>query len=116
MHIKGKKIVFIIKIIIEVFYLEILIDLIFLHYCGIGKIIKIRRTTRSIVDLFIQFEISHSLIFLGKITEVKVKSFNEDKAPIVKWEENGTIVVKNATKQNVILKLTSIKSFFGLHK
>jgi hypothetical protein len=52
MHIKGKKIVLIIKIIIEVFYLEILIDLIFLHYCDIGKIIKIRRTTRSIVDLF----------------------------------------------------------------
>jgi hypothetical protein len=52
MHIKGKKIIFI-KIISEVFYLEVLIDLIFLHYCGIGKIIKIRRTTRSIVDLFI---------------------------------------------------------------
>jgi hypothetical protein len=34
-----------------------------------------------------------------------VKSFNEDNAPIVKWEENGTIVVKNATKQNVILKI-----------
>ena len=31
-------------------------------------------------------------------------SLNEDNAPIVEWEENGTTVVKKATKQNVVFE------------
>ncbi len=31
-------------------------------------------------------------------------SFNEDNAPIVEWEENGTIVVRKATKENVVFE------------